>query len=389
MKPDGGGRLLLPPLFAALDAAVRQIHGELDIGRVLQSIVNAVCELADAQYAALGIVDDEGRIEQFVTAGIDDETRLRIGALPHGKGLLGLIIRENRPYRIRDIGSHPDSYGFPPNHPPMSSFLGVPITVGPTTVGRLYLTNKRDAEEFSAEDQALVEMFALHAGIAMESARLHDEVRRLTVVDERERISRELHDSVIQSIYAVTLSLDDLPQTLRDDPDDASNRIDESIDALHDVIRDIRNFIFGLRPVLLDTGGLSEGLAHLAADLRRNTGIDVRLDAVDAPDLPMSTVAELLAIVREALSNVSRHAAATRADVEVGRDEAEGWSLVIADDGRGFDPAAVGPGTHHGLANMRTRAEALGASFTLTSHPDGGTRIIVSLPNGVDGGPPS
>src|SRR5438105_771658 len=175
--------------------------------------------------------------------------RERAGRTEGGGALLGLIIRENRSFRIPHIGSHPESYGFPPNHPPMRSFLGVPVTVKDEVVGRLYLTNKQGAAQFSSHDRALVEMFALHAGIAIENARLHEQVQRLAVVDERDRISRDLHDSIIQSIYAVTLSLDDVPELVGEAPAEARQRVDDAIDALHGVIRDIRNFIFGLRPL--------------------------------------------------------------------------------------------------------------------------------------------
>ena len=196
----------------ALDQAVRGISEVLDVDRVLQTIVDRVRDLVDAQYAAIGIVDATDAIERFITSGISDDHRRRIGELPHGGGLLGLIIREDRTYRIPDISGHPERYGFPPNHPEMHSFLGMPIRTSERVVGRLYLTNKLGAGEFSSEDQALVEMFALHAGIAIENARLHDQVRRLAVVDERDRISRDLHDSVIQAIYAQTLALDDVPE---------------------------------------------------------------------------------------------------------------------------------------------------------------------------------
>jgi signal transduction histidine kinase len=376
----------------ALDQAVRGIGGVLDVDRVLQVIVDRVRELVDAQYAAIGIVDRDGAIERFITSGISDHDRSAIGDLPHGRGLLGLIIRENRTYRIPDIASHPESYGFPPHHPAMGSFLGMPITARGEVVGRLYLTNKLGASEFSTDDQALVEMFALHAGIAIENARLHDQVRRLAVVDERDRISRDLHDSVIQSIYAQTLALEDVPDLMAAEPDEARRRVDEAIDALHAVIRDIRNFIFGLRPVLLEAGTLATGLAQLATELHRNGAVAVAVE-VDDPDervaeLPIETVAELLAISREALSNIARHAAASRATVAlalIGGDV----RLEIGDDGRGFDADRQAGSGHHGLANMRARSSALGAAFSVTSGADGGTRIIVVLPaaGGADGGP--
>jgi two-component system, NarL family, sensor histidine kinase DevS len=368
----------LPPALQALDAAVRGISGVLDVAQVLQLIVDRVRELVAAQYAALGIVDEEGLITQFITSGISGEQREAIGDLPRGRGLLGLIIRENRSYRIPSIGAHPESYGFPPNHPPMESFLGVPVTVKGDVVGRLYLTNKQNAPEFSADDQALVETFALHAGIAIENARLHEQVQRLAVVDERDRISRDLHDSVIQMIYAVTLSLDDVPQLVREAPDEASQRVDDAIDALHGVIRDIRHFIFGLRPLLLESGSLVEGLHALADELRRNSRAEIEVTGDDPSGLPLSAVAELLAIAREALANVARHSNANRVAVGV---ESTGSQirLEISDDGVGLQPdSQVGRG-HNGLANMRARTEGLGGTFEIQSSVDAGTRIIVTV----------
>jgi signal transduction histidine kinase len=372
----------LPPALQALDAAIRGISGVLDVEQVLQLIVDRVRELVAAQYAALGIVDEAGRITQFITSGITLEQREAIGDLPRGHGLLGLIIRENRSYRIPDIGSHPESYGFPPNHPPMRSFLGAPATVRGKVVGRLYLTNKQDADEFSADDQTLVEMFALHAAIAIDNARLYEQVQRLAVFDERDRISRELHDGIIQSIYAVTLSLDDVPELAREAPGEAGQRTDEAIDALQGVIRDIRNFISGLRPILLDSGGLLDGFAALADEVRRNTAIDVEIAGDEPIGLSIEIVAELLAIAREGLANVVRHSGATHTSLRLA---ARGGRvrLEIFDDGRGMQPDAVVARGHHGLSNMRTRAESLGGTFEIASRGGNGTRIIVVVPRNV------
>jgi GAF domain-containing protein len=253
-QPELGG------VVAALETATRAIAGLLAVDEVLQVIVEQVRPLVGARYAALGIVDTEGVMERFITSGIDDATRARIGAPPRGHGFLGLIVRENRSIRIRDIAVDPRRYGFPPNHPPMHSFLGVPVTVKGRSVGNLYLTDKSGEAEFSEEDQALVETFAVHAGIAIENARLHEQVQRLAIVDERERISTDLHDSIIQSIYAVGLSLEDVAEIVRTDPDEVERRIERAIVNLHLTIRDIRNFIFGLRPELLGGTTLIDGL---------------------------------------------------------------------------------------------------------------------------------
>lgn len=367
-------------VFEALDAATRAIAGLQSVDDVLQVIVDEVRPLVGARYAALGIVAPDGAIERFITSGIDPEERARIGSLPRGRGFLGLIIRENRAFRIRDIAADPRRHGFPPNHPDMHSFLGVPVTVRGDSIGNLYLTDKLGADEFSEDDQRLVETFALHAGIAIENARVHEQAELLAVVDERERIGADLHDGIIQSLYAVGLSLEDVPELVHDDPDEVERRVEQAIDSLHLTIQDIRNFIFGLRPALLGGTELAAGLVAIAEEFRHNSMVDLELDlaAVDEPD--PDAVAHFLGLANEALSNVARHSGATRAILAVDEPAAGELRLRITDNGRGFDPAAVQTGFgHHGLANMRSRAATIGGTMLIESTP-AGTTIDIRLP---------
>jgi len=365
--------------LAALDAAIRGISGVHALEVVLQLIVDRVRELAAAEYAALGIVDAQGTIERFITSGISVEERERIGALPRGLGLLGLIIREGQTFRIAEIARDPRRHGFPPHHPAMHSFLGVPVTVKGRPVGDLYLTNKRDAAEFGEDDQLLVERFALHAGLAIENARLNERVQALAVVEERERIGRDLHDGIIQRIYAVTLGLDDVPELVEADPGAAAARVDRSIDALHATIAEIRTFIYGLRPALQAPGGMADALETLAEETRLHTPLRVEVRATAAPGLSADVSAELLSVAREALSNVARHAGAASVTISLAAAAGE-LRLEIADDGTGFDPAVTVADGHHGMANMRRRAAALGGRLEVASGKGGGTRIILSLP---------
>jgi len=367
--------------LAAVDEAARAISSVLGIEDVLQLIVDRVRDLVDASYAALGIVGVDGRIERFITAGISAHDRLAIGALPTGRGLLGLIIRAGRSYRIPSISDHPDSSGFPPNHPPMTSFLGVPVTAHGMPVGNLYLTDKRGAPEFSVADLRLVELFARHAGIAIDNARLHAQAGRLAVAEERDRIGRDLHDGIIQSLYAVGLSLELLPEIMGEAPDEASERVDAAIESINLAIREIRNFIYGLRPEALDGTQVVAGLAALAEELRHGGLVDVvaELEPSADPGLDAGAGADLLNLVREGLSNAVRHAQARLISIELAPSET-GSTLVIADDGIGFDPTArVGAG-HHGLANMRARAAAIGGSLEIRSAPGAGTKVVVDLP---------
>jgi signal transduction histidine kinase len=383
VEPKVAARSAPDQVHAALDAAVREIAGLAPVDDVLQVIVDRVRPLVGARYAALGIVDANGRIERFITSGIDAATRRRIGALPEGHGLLGLIIRENRSFRIADINTDPRRSGFPPNHPPMHSFLGVPIVVKRATVGRLYLTDKTGAAEFSAADQSLVETFALHAGIAMDNARLHEQLRRLAVVDERERISKDLHDGIIQNMYGVGLSLEDVPELMDDDRAEAAARVERAIDSIHLAIQDIRNFIFGLRPELLEGATLVGGLAALVEEYRHNTIIELDLRLAEpVAEPPAEVTSQLLAIVNESLSNVVRHSHASRASLELTTAKpGRTWRLTIEDNGLGFDPAQVGKLGHHGLTNTRDRVAHIGGTVTFDSRPGGGTRVIVSVPD--------
>jgi signal transduction histidine kinase len=365
----------------ALDRATRAIAGELDLDRVLQQIVDSARDLVGSEYAALGIVDDRGRIERFITSGISGELRARIGPLPEGHGLLGTIIRDGVTLRIPDIGRHPDSYGFPSHHPPMHSLLGLPIRVAGSTVGDFYLTEKIGAPEFSDDDEELVEMFALHAGIAIQNARLHQHVQELAVVDERLRISRDLHDGVIQSIYAVSLSLEDVGELVDSQPDEAVARVDRAIDRLHTTIADIRTFITGLGPEA--GGGLEQALESMARELLAGSGTRLSMDLSGAAALGarLSPEAghEVVQIAREALSNVARHSGASEAALAL-RLDGDAAELLVEDNGAGFDPSQRFGSGHFGLANLRDRAAALAGSLTIESSPPEGVRIIVRLP---------
>lgn len=364
---------------------MRSIAGVLDLESVLQLIVDSVRDLADAEYAAVGIIGPDGGLERFVTSGISEARRRQIGPLPQARGLLGLIIREGQSVRIPDIGADPRRHGFPPHHPPMRSFLGVPVRVRATAIGNFYLSNKRGADEFSAEDQGLVERFALHAAIAIDNARLHKEVRRLAVVEERDRIGRDLHDGVIQRLYAVTLSLDDVPDLMGEEPDEARDRVDRAIETLQSAIGDIRGFVYDLRPALQAPEDLRRALGEVADEVRRTGTTTVNVEVADDVLLPSEAAVELVTIVREALSNVGRHAGAAHAWVELGSTGTES-RLTVTDDGRGFDPSAVRSRGHHGLMNMRERAATLGGRCWVESALGSGTRVVVEVPGFDDDG---
>jgi signal transduction histidine kinase len=366
--------------LAALHEAAMSIAGEVALDKVLRTIVDSARELVEAQYAALGVPSADGHLETFVYSGLTAAEAERIPHLPEGLGLLGALIQEQRPIRLRRISDDPRSVGFPEGHPPMESFLGVPVVAGDEPLGNLYLTNKKNADAFTAADQEIVEMLAAHAAIAIQNARLYEQVGRLAVLEERTRIGMDLHDGIIQSIYAVGLTLESARLALEEEPAEADELLGGAVDALNEAIRDIRNFILDLRPQRFQ-GDLDEGLARLVREFQANTMVTVQLDArpETVRSLPTGVARALFLTAQEALANVARHAHAEQVTIELEREETA-VTMIIEDDGRGFEVATLQEAVGHGLANMRARAEELEGSFDICSEPGQGTTLRLTLP---------
>ena len=179
--------------FERVLAAAIAISAEHSLAAVLQRVVDSAREVVGARYAALGVLDEGGgSLVAFVTSGVTEDVRQRIGALPHGRGLLGALIRDARPLRTADIGAHPLRHGFPANHPPMHSFLGVPIVSRERVFGNLYLTDKLGQPEFGVEDEQIAVLLAAHAAVAVENARLYEESQRLVAQVQSMQRQRDL-----------------------------------------------------------------------------------------------------------------------------------------------------------------------------------------------------
>jgi len=519
------------------------LASELALPIVLQRIVDLATEVTDARYGALGVIGEGGDLVDFITTGISAKERRAIGDLPHGLGILGLLIHEPRSIRIKNIGDHPKSVGFPAHHPPMGSFLGAPVQAMGKVFGNIYLTEKRSASEFSREDEEsllilatqagaaianatlyaeshrrerwldalreitsdilagsepesllariaehargvagadsatiltttssptqlevaaavgayaaevrgqsvpvkrsmsgeviktgkplhtddasthshayqpiirlghvgpaifvplsvrgratgtlmvanlkggrrfdegtirLVETFADQASVAIEYGRAQDDLRRLGLMEERERIAKELHDGIIQSLFAVGMNLQ--ATALKSSSTETASRVDGAVDELDRVIRDLRNYIFELRPSILADRDLDEALRELGAAIQKQspTQVDVGVDAELATSVSSSSH-HLVQFTREALSNIARHARARHATVRLAR-HGPSAVLVIEDDGVGFDVRADSAGS--GLRNMRERAAVMGATLHITSKPGKGTKLRLTL----------
>jgi len=522
------------------------LASELSLEKVLQRIVELATEVTGARYGALGVIGPAGRISQFVTVGITDEQRRAIGDLPVGHGILGVLIGEAKPLRLRSIADHPKSVGFPPNHPPMRSFLGAPVKARNQIFGNIYLTEKQGAEEFAPEDEEALVILATQAGVAIENARLYEdahqrerrleairevanaileqtdpedvlelvarrarelvdadmatiatpgpeggsmvlaaaegsnadrlrgmvfplegslsgdvirsgkpvilddasadertyqpvvqiadtgptmmvplasrdrplgtlavanrrdgarfddgalhlletfagqasvaleygrvqrELRRLAVMEDRERIAKELHDGVIQSLFAVGMGLQATGTLSRDA--EQEERIEGAVNEIDRVIRDLRNYIFGLRPGILADRQLDQAIRHLAEDFEQKTGVTtaVEIDATVAAELA-SRAADVVQLAREALSNVGRHAEAATCRLRLVRSDDGAALLEIDDDGRGFDLEEA-EGRGNGLRNLGDRAASLGGGMRLESTACEGTTVAISIP---------
>jgi two-component system sensor histidine kinase DevS len=543
----------------ALHGASLELINDVSVEHLLERIAATACEQAGARYAALGVLDEKGELKQFITVGMSQEEIDRLPHPPVGKGLIGALMRTDEPIRLPVIQDDPRSVGFPAQHPSMTSFLGVPIRTGDVQLGQIYLTDKVDQPEFTADDERIIQMLAgyaaaaiqnarmleqmrardviltrrsedlallndiasvltasleldeilnktlavvmnyikveageiflleddketlrmvLHrgqaaeafwtrnririgegvvgavaksgqarvstdlsreseylrpavvqagfrqiaylpmksgenlmgvmsvatrseaplderglqllgavanwAGLAIENARLHQNVRHMAVLEERDRIGMDLHDGIIQSVYAVGLSLENALHTVDEDKDLAKLRIKESINGLNQAIRDIRAYILDLRPRRMGDDGLMNGLRRLSAEYRANTFSDVSLKGPEKglETLPQANALALFHICQEGLANAAKHAGAERVDVNVWVTS-ERAVMEIHDNGKGFAVEKMSTTIGHGLSNMQTRAHAVGGDVDITSAPGEGTTVLAWVPNGA------
>jgi signal transduction histidine kinase len=364
---DSAGLTRLAPLIA--EAA--SVEGEADLGKMLRTLVAEVQAATGAPYVALGVIGEHDVLTEFVFEGISRQRAEKIGHLPTGRGVLGTVIRENDTIILEKISDHRDSVGFPEHHPPMEGFLGVPISVGGDPFGNLYLTNKEGG--FTDYDVAVVEAISRIAGAAIQTARLQTRLRHVAVVEDRHRIARDLHDSVIQDIFAVGLGLQSL--SMRVDEPAISELLESSVDTLDHTVTTLRKYVFELREAVVASTGLDEKIQALVARMgsaypsRVELSVDL-LETIEAED-------EIVLLITEALSNALRHSHAENVTVGVDIDTTS-LRLTVTDDGVGFDPSAVERGM--GLANMRARVLGLDGDLEVRSEPGKGTSVSAEIP---------
>ncbi|MEJ7703735.1 MAG: GAF domain-containing sensor histidine kinase [Geodermatophilaceae bacterium] len=353
---------------------------------VLQTILDAARELTGARYAAVGVPDGEGGFALFLTAGVDAETWEAIGALPRTHGLLGAMLGDPEPIRLADIRQDPRFRWWPSAHPVMKAFLGVPIIAGGEIVAGLYLTdptgNGKSDPEFSQADQEVVEALAAHAALAVVNAQRHERSRELSIAEERTRLARDLHDSVTQTLFSLSLSAETAATLGGTEP-----RLGEELDRLRALAAtakdELRALMDTLRPTDLGRDGLAAALSRRVDLLRRVHDVDIRFSApgVAAVRRPLVDT-ELFKVASEALSNALQHSAAGRIDVVLESVDG-GLRLTVRDDGRGFvRPLTARRSGQLGLTSMEERMDALGGTLRLESTRGGGTLVVAQVPCG-------
>jgi signal transduction histidine kinase len=366
----------------AVSAAVLAVTRHLSVREVFQVIVRAAARLLDARYAALGIPDDQGSFAEFVVEGISAEQWRAIGPLPRQHGLLGAMLRDGKPERLADIRQDPRFGYWPRAHPVLTDFLGVPIMDGDDVLGIIFLANKRRAGGFTERDQELLTLFATHAAIALTNARLYERNHELTVMAERNRLARELHDAVAQKLFSLRLTAQAAAALASRDPSRVPAELAQVERLAADALAELRSVIFELRPADLEGDGLVATLRKHIEVLDRVYDARLTLDAegfADGDDtLPVDRELTLFRIAQEAVHNALRHARAGAISLCLRRAGTH-LSLTVADDGAGFDLADAGR-DGLGLASMRDRAEAIGGALTIESAPGSGTVMTVEVP---------
>jgi signal transduction histidine kinase len=358
----------------AVSAAVLAVTRHLSVHEVFQVIVRAAAQLLGARYAALGVPDDAGSFAEFVVEGVSDEEWAAIGPLPRQHGLLAVMLREDMVQRLPDVRRAPAFEGWPSAHPVLRDFLGVPIRDGGETLGIIFVANKRRPGGFTADDEERLILFAAHAAIALTNARLYERNRELTVIEERARLARELHDAVAQKLFSLRLTA--AAALSAADPAPELERVQT---LAKEALAELREVIFELRPAELEGDGLAESLRKHVRVLDRVWGAgrggrtSVRFQGEDVP-LPPETEAVMLRIAQEALYNALRHGRPREVTVSLTRGV-----LEIRDDGLGFDTAG-GQRDGLGLASMRERAASVGAALTIESS-DAGTVVRLEVPS--------
>ena len=357
----------------ALIDAVLDIASGANLRSTLQRIVNNAATLTEAHYAAIAVRGRDGDVEEFVYYGVDDEIADEMPNFPEGKGLFGHMLQHPDVLRLSDMSKHETAAGLPAGHPEMRSFLGAPLMVQGSKFGQIYLSEKIGGGEFSDQDESTVTALAAAAGVAVANARARELRSALALTEDRERIARDLHDLVIQRLFATGMSMQAMLRSQQlDEP--TAERLNSCIDGLDVTVKQIRQTIFalqdsspdGMRARVIAEFEAFKGLCEYTPELTFEGPIDAKV--------PERVATHAVAVVRELLSNVSRHAKASACTVLV-KVVADELTITVTDNGMGFKE----PPHRRGLSNVARRADAFSGLFSIAPRTEGGTRAHWSI----------
>jgi signal transduction histidine kinase len=400
--PDEGGRIRAR--LERLAGISLRIHAEHTLERVFQEVADAARDLIGAKYAALGVLDEKReRLLTFVTSGLPPEQHAKIGSLPHGLGILGLLISDPRPLRLPDLTQHPKSYGFPAHHPPMKSFLGVPIVDQGGPIGNLYLTEKIGADEFTHEDEAVASMLAAQAAVAVNNAQLHEESARLlgevrAMQASRDRffamINHELRNA-LTGVYGwaeLLVRKGDAPRAAVEVYESA----ERTLGLLNDLLDLSRLEADRLKPVI--RGADARELVREAIDTlepsARARGVDIVTVGPEGEIACHTDSQRVRQILVNLLTNAVRHSPekdVVTVELKVGDSRLR---FDVVDKGEGIAPAQQAAifeafvqagsnserGTGLGLTLSRQLARLLGGDLRLESQVGAGARFTLEIP---------
>jgi signal transduction histidine kinase len=360
----------------ALYRADEELHRSLRLDDVLQALVDVVTGILQADKAAVHVWDPErGRLVTRASRGFDPQTVAEVTYAP-GEGIAGNVFATGKPIWVEDVPSDPRIAPTFVDREQVRSVLSVPIKIGEHVFG-VFGVNFCQPRTFSDHDVRLFSSLAQRAALAIENARLYEQAQHAAGLQERQRLARELHDSVSQALYGIALGARTARTLLDRDPPRAVQPVEYILSLAEAGIAEMRALIFELRPESLENEGLVAALQKHAASLRARYAIDVVADLGDEPDMPFSVKEAFYRIAQEALHNTVKHAQAQHITLRL-ESHAATVALEVQDDGIGFDPTGNFPG-HLGLKSMRERMERLGGTLTIESAPGAGTRVYATI----------
>jgi signal transduction histidine kinase len=377
-SPPGSGTASQDDVLQRVSQVVLAVARQVSTRDVLQMIVRSARSLVNARYAALGVPDDQGSFAEFVVDGISEREQKAIGPIPRQHGLLGVLLREGQPIRVDDIRADPRFEWWPSAHPDMSDFIGIPIKDGRDVLGIIFAACKCVPGGFTERDEQLLGLFASHAAIALTNARLYERGRELSVLEERARLARELHDAVSQKLFSIRVKARAAEVLVPRDPERAVAEMESVAELGGQAHAELRAVIDGLAPPDLAAGGLAGSLRSYAVLAGRTHGVQVKFDAAaDLPALSADREAAVYRVAQEALHNALRHSGASVICMSLSARRHR-VILEVADRGHGF--AEDVPSGGLGLASMRERAAAADGTLTVRSAPGAGTQVRLELP---------